>query len=84
VPCLADALADHWGSKVFAVVPEKNRVILTLKKSLLSSELPVLSGPADAKVGLDVDGVVTQIMEKGMLLDLFGGLRALVPIGEAT
>jgi rRNA biogenesis protein RRP5 len=69
---------------VFAISPEKKRVVLTLKKALLDSELPILSAPADVRVGIDVDGVVTQIMEKGMLLDLFGGFRALVPIGEAT
>jgi rRNA biogenesis protein RRP5 len=77
-------LADlRWWEKVFAVAPEKNRVILTLKKSLLNSALPILS-PTDAKVGLDVDGLVTQIMDKGMLVELFGGIRAFVPIGEAT
>jgi len=33
---------------------------------------------------MQLDGVVSKVMEKGLLVDLFGGLRALVPIAEAA
>lgn len=80
--------ARHRGQadrlQIFAVDAEKQRISLTLKKSLVGSKLPVCTSFADAQVGKQLDGVVSKVMEKGLLVDLFGGLRALVPIAEAA
>lgn len=57
---------------------------MTLKKSLISSELPVLAAIEDAKVGQDVDAVVSRVRENGAIVELFGGLKAFVPIGEVS
>lgn len=56
---------------------------MTLKKSLLDSELPVVADWDQAKVGVITDGVISKIVEKGAIVDLYGGLRAFVPISEA-
>lgn len=56
---------------------------LTLKKSLLNSELPVLSSVEEAQVGQDLDAVVSKVMDKGLFVELFGGMRAFIPIAEA-
>jgi len=71
-------------SQVFSADPSQNRVSLTLKKSLLASDLEIFTGFSDVKVGAVTHGVVTKIMDKGMLVDFFGGIRGLVPIGEAA
>lgn len=71
-------------TQIFAADPDRNRVALTLKKTLLNSELPVFAGIGDVKVGAVVHAVVTKVMEKGLLVDFFGGGRGLVPIGEAA
>lgn len=56
---------------------------MTLKKSLLESELPIVADWDQAKVGVITDGVISKIVEKGAIIDLYGGLRAFVPISEA-
>ncbi|GAA5947174.1 hypothetical protein JCM10213_001449 [Rhodosporidiobolus nylandii] len=71
-------------ARIFSADTEKNRVVLTLKKALLNTELPILSSFADAKVGVVTDATVTKVLEKSVLVDFFGGLRALIPAGEAA
>lgn len=57
---------------------------LTLRRQLLVSELPIVASPQDAQIGVITHGVVTKIMEKGILVDFYGGVRALVPASEAA
>lgn len=73
-------------ARVFSLDEEKNRVSLTLKKTLLASNLPVLQNFADAKVGTVLHAVVQSFLpgDKDMLVELFGGLRAFVPVAEAA
>lgn len=63
---------------------ERNRVRLTLKKTLLDSDLPILSKFEDAHVGMVVHGVVQRIEERYVLLEYYGGVRGLVPLNELT
>ncbi|GAA5993423.1 hypothetical protein JCM5350_006876 [Sporobolomyces pararoseus] len=71
-------------ARIFSADPIKNRVVLTLKKQLISSELPIVSKIGDAKVGLVTQATVTKVNEKSVLVDFFGGLRALIPAAEAA
>ncbi|GAA5859805.1 hypothetical protein JCM8547_007035 [Rhodosporidiobolus lusitaniae] len=70
-------------ARIFSVDVEKNRVVLTLKKKLLNTELPIVASFEDAKVGVVTDATVTKVLEKSVLVDFFGGLRALIPAVEA-
>jgi rRNA biogenesis protein RRP5 len=70
-------------ARVFALEPLRNRFFLTLKKSLVDSTLEIPSGFADVKIGQITPAVVTKLLDKGCLVDLFGGLRAFVPQSEA-
>ena len=63
---------------------DKQRISLTLKKSLVGSKLPVAVDFAAVRKNMQLDGVVSKIMDKALLVDLFGGLRALVPIADAA
>lgn len=58
--------------------------MLTLKRELVTSELPIVATFADAKVGVVTHGTVSKILDAGILVDFFGGLRALVPSKEAA
>ncbi|GAA6018426.1 hypothetical protein JCM11491_006993 [Sporobolomyces phaffii] len=71
-------------ARIFSADPIRNRVVLTLKKQLITSELPVVSTIADAQVGLVTQATVTKVNEKSVLVDFFGGLRALIPAAEAA
>ncbi|CAE6439154.1 unnamed protein product, partial [Rhizoctonia solani] len=70
--------------KVLSVNPERSRILLTLKKSLLESTLPILTTFDDAKVGMVTPGVVQRIEERFVILEYYGGVRALVPLNELT
>ncbi|GAA5941768.1 Rrp5p [Sporobolomyces koalae] len=71
-------------ARIMSADPVRNRVVLTLKKLLISSELPLVSTIEDAKVGLVTHATVTKVNEKSVLVDFFGGLRALIPAAEAA
>lgn len=70
-------------ARVFALEPARSRVVLTLKKSLVDSELEIPQHFGDVKAGMMTPAVVSKILDKGCIVDLFGGLRAFVPQSEA-
>lgn len=76
--------ADDRAPQVFSVDPEKNRVVLTLKKQLVQTPQPLVTSLAEAKPGLVTDATVTKVLDKSVLVDFFGGVRALVPAAEAA
>ncbi|KAI5476893.1 hypothetical protein MNV49_007065 [Pseudohyphozyma bogoriensis] len=71
-------------ARILSANPVKNRVVLTLKRQLVTSELPIVATAADAKVGVVTHATVTKVLEKSVLVDFFGGLRALIPATEAA
>lgn len=58
--------------------------MLTLKRQLIASELPIVASLADAKIGVVTHGTVTKVLDKSVLVDFFGGMRALIPASEAA
>ncbi|KAG8742229.1 rRNA biogenesis protein rrp5 [Ceratobasidium sp. 414] len=72
------------GATVLSVDADRSRVRLTLKKSLLESTLPILTSFEDAKVGMVTPGVVQRVEERFVILEYYGGVRALVPLNELT
>nr|XP_019009138.1 rRNA biogenesis protein RRP5 [Kwoniella pini CBS 10737]OCF47919.1 rRNA biogenesis protein RRP5 [Kwoniella pini CBS 10737] len=71
-------------ARVFAIEPTRNRVVLTLKKSLVDSTDDVPQGFADIKIGQVTPGVIVKIMDKGCIVDLFGGIKAFMPLSESS
>ncbi|BGP47503.1 rRNA bioproteinsis protein rrp5 [Rhodotorula kratochvilovae] len=71
-------------ARIYSADPEKNRVVLTLKKQLVNTDLPIVARIEDAKVGVVTHATVTKVLEKSVLIDFFGGLRALIPAAEAA
>ncbi|KAK9897002.1 hypothetical protein P389DRAFT_52084 [Cystobasidium minutum MCA 4210] len=71
-------------ARILSLDPEKNRVVLTLKRSLVNSDLPVISTVEEAKPGLVIHAMVQTFINKDMLVETFGGMRAFVPVAEAA
>lgn len=69
--------------QVLTVDPDRNRIYLTAKKSLLESTLPILSKFEDAKVGVIAHAVVFKIFERNLIVEFYNGLKATVPGREA-
>lgn len=70
--------------RVLATEPDKNRVALTLKRSLVESPLPIVADWESCLPGVVTDGVISKVLDKGCIVDLYGGLRAFVPLAEAS
>ncbi|KAG9314209.1 hypothetical protein JVU11DRAFT_4995 [Chiua virens] len=70
--------------RVLAVDPERKRVVLTAKKTLLDTASPILTSFADAKVGLVTHAVVFRVSDKHLMVEFFNNVKAIVPAREAS
>ncbi|KAJ7655010.1 hypothetical protein DFH06DRAFT_1201338 [Mycena polygramma] len=70
--------------RVLVVDPERKRISLTAKKTLVESALPVISTLEDAKVGTVVHAVVFKVFEKHLMVEFFNNLKAVVPAKEVS
>ncbi|CAF1207825.1 unnamed protein product [Adineta steineri] len=68
--------------RVLQVDPSRQRLILTLKRSLIENKLPLISSYNDLQANLLTVGVVISIQDYGLLVKLFGDLCGLVPKNE--
>ncbi|TPX58764.1 hypothetical protein SpCBS45565_g07918 [Spizellomyces sp. 'palustris'] len=70
--------------QVLSVDVKEKRVILTHKKTLMSSNLPRILSYADAKVGDLVHGVISSVKDFGCIVSFYNGVRALAPLSELS
>lgn len=70
-------------SKVLTVDPERNRVVLTAKKTLLDTTFPILTSFSDAMVGLLTHAVIFRVTDKYLMIEFFNNVKAVVPSREA-
>ncbi|THV06019.1 nucleic acid-binding protein [Dendrothele bispora CBS 962.96] len=70
--------------RVLVVDPEKKRVSLTAKKTLVDSTLPIISALDDAKVGTVTHAVVFKVLAKSLMVEFFNNVKAVVPIKEVS
>ena len=80
LPSLSYILIDH---KVLTVDPERNRIVLTAKKTLLDTTFPILTAFSDAKVGLLTHAVIFRVTDKYLMVEFFNNVKAMVPAREA-
>lgn len=69
--------------KVLTVDPERSRVVLTAKKTLLDTTFPILTSFSDAKVGVLTHAVVFRVTDKHLMVEFFNNVKAIVPAREA-
>ena len=56
--------------------------MLTGKKSLIESDLPIICDFDDAKAGVVTHCVVYKLMEKSLLVEFYNNIKAIVPLRE--
>ncbi|KDE07886.1 hypothetical protein MVLG_01797 [Microbotryum lychnidis-dioicae p1A1 Lamole] len=71
-------------ARILSVDADRNRVVLTLKRQLVASELSMIKSYDDAQIGQLTHGTVTRILDKAVIIEFFGGVRALIPATEAA
>ncbi|KAL0951450.1 hypothetical protein HGRIS_008139 [Hohenbuehelia grisea] len=70
--------------RVLVVDPERNRISLTAKKTLVESTLPILTKFEDVKVGMVCHAVVFKVFEKHLMIEFYNNLKAAVPLREVS
>ncbi|NXD77943.1 RRP5 protein, partial [Halcyon senegalensis] len=78
------SIGDEVKCRVLECSPAGRRLILTLKKSLVQSKLPVLCNYEDAKPGLITHGVVVCAREFGCIVKFYNDVKGLVPKNELS
>lgn len=69
--------------QVFTVDPERRRISLTAKKTLVESELPIITKFEEAKVGMLTHAVIFRISERRLQIEFFNNIKGSVPQKEA-
>ncbi|KIJ65006.1 hypothetical protein HYDPIDRAFT_175081 [Hydnomerulius pinastri MD-312] len=70
--------------RVLTVDPERKRLALTAKKTLVDTTLPILTSFEDAKVGMVTHAVIFRVSEKSLNVEFFNNIKAMVPAREAS
>ncbi|KAI5124164.1 hypothetical protein M0805_000972 [Coniferiporia weirii] len=70
--------------RVLAVNPDRKRILLTAKKTLVESDLPIISCFEDVETGLVTHGIVSKVLEKSLILGFYNNMRAIVPSREVS
>ncbi|KAJ7325160.1 hypothetical protein JRQ81_018180 [Phrynocephalus forsythii] len=68
--------------RVLVSNPEERKLLLTLKRTLVSSKLPVLASYEDANPGLITHGFVVCTREFGCIVKFYNDIKGLVPKNE--
>lgn len=61
----------------------RKRIMLTAKKTLLESDLSIITSMDTAKVDLVTIGVICKILEKSLVIEFFNNVRGIIPAREA-
>lgn len=62
---------------------ERKRIVLTAKKMLVESPLPILSNFEDVQVGLLTHAVIFKVTNKSLHVEFYNNVKATVPAREA-
>ncbi len=66
---------------VLEVQPEKRKILMTMKKTLIDSKYPIIGSLSDVSAGMKSHGVVTGIRDDGIFVTFYNNMSGL--IGES-
>nr|XP_054765484.1 protein RRP5 homolog [Lytechinus pictus] len=68
--------------RVLLVEPSKRRVLLTHKKTMVKSSLPILASYSQPKVGMWVHGCVVAVKDFGCIVSFYNDVKGIIPRAE--
>ncbi|KAF5009607.1 hypothetical protein FDECE_4212 [Fusarium decemcellulare] len=71
-------------ARVLSTNLSKKQMRLTLKKTLVNSEAPIVKSYAEISVGMQVPGTIVKIQSSGAHIQFFGSVRGFLPISEMS
>ncbi|KAI1896821.1 hypothetical protein AGOR_G00098810 [Albula goreensis] len=70
--------------RVLTVDPRVRKLVMTRKKALIESTLPLIRSYSEAKVGRISHGYIISVKDFGCIVRFYGNVKALVPVRELT
>ncbi|XP_042545191.1 protein RRP5 homolog isoform X1 [Dipodomys spectabilis] len=77
-------IGDEVKCRVLLCDPEAKKLIMTLKKTLIMSKLPIITSYNDAKPGLQTHGVILRARDYGCIVKFYNDVQGLVPKPELS
>ncbi|GAB0134027.1 hypothetical protein EsDP_00002413 [Epichloe bromicola] len=71
-------------ARVLSSNPSRKQIRLTLKKTLVNSDAPVLKSYEDAVVGMQAPGTIIKLQSNGAHIQFYGSLKGFLPISEMS
>ncbi|ORZ06034.1 hypothetical protein BCR42DRAFT_427544 [Absidia repens] len=71
-------------ARVLMVDNERNKLVLTLKKSLLKTDLPLIKSSSDAKPKMATHGIIVNVLANGCIVGFYNNVTAFCPGSEMT
>lgn len=71
-------------ARVLSTNPAKKQMRLTLKKTLVNSEAPVIKSYNNVAVGMQVPGTIIKLQSNGAHIQFYGSLRGFLPVSEMS
>ncbi|KAM5353843.1 hypothetical protein ACJ41O_000493 [Fusarium nematophilum] len=71
-------------ARVLSTNLSKKQMRLTLKKTIVNSEAPVIKSYEEVVVGMQVPGTIVKIQSSGAQIQFFGTVRGFLPISEMS
>lgn len=71
-------------ARVLSTDPSKRKIRLTLKKSLVNSEAPLIKSYAGIAQGMQSPGTIVNIVPSGAVVQFYGTVRGFLPVSEMS
>ncbi|KAK1975627.1 S1 RNA binding domain-containing protein [Colletotrichum cereale] len=71
-------------ARVLSVRPRKRQLRLTLKKTLVNSDAPIVKNYDEVEVGMQTPGTITSFTAAGAQLEFFGDVRGFLPVSQMS
>lgn len=71
-------------ARVLSVDPAKNKMRLTMKKTLVNSEAPVVKSFTDVSIGMQVPGTIVKMQQNGAHIRFYGTMKGFLPVSEMS
>ncbi|KAH8669931.1 hypothetical protein BGZ61DRAFT_363894 [Ilyonectria robusta] len=71
-------------ARVLSTNLSKKQMRLTLKKTLVNSEAPVVKSYEDVSVGMQIPGTIVKIHATSAFIQFFGSIRGYLPVSEMS
>ncbi|KAI9366055.1 hypothetical protein DFJ73DRAFT_955849 [Zopfochytrium polystomum] len=77
-------IGDAVKARVLHSDPGSKKLLLTMKKPMVASTMPIISSYDSANVGVVSEGYISGVRDFGCIVTFYNGVRALVPVPELS